>query len=392
MCPPAGLDLSDDLDNLPNGDASSNGAFSTTNDAATIKSVGERTLLLAPPSLASHPNALSAYLHNHHPDRSRIDIQMLDRLSLGLVSLPPAMFDLILLLCDADGSRRESTELLDRAVLGKCVRSLKDGGCMQSQDFLWASAGSDTERTEAILAGLIADDFGMRKPEENASTAVPLNLRKSQRQENAREPKQIIGSPVNLPATEAIRGLENAIAPIGVGFVDPIDLTDVEIDLDALAEAASESELIDEDSLLTENDKKQHVNIPASCQPFERKKRRRACKDCTCGLAQRLAAEDKAKRAKADTALTNLQSSRNIWNNGRVTDGPRNTRNDVHSTAAKLGEADLAEVDFTVPGKVGSCGNCALGDAFRCDGCPYVGLPAFKPGEEVRLVNDDVQL
>lgn len=97
-----------------------------------------------------------------------------------------------------------------------------------------------------------------------------------------------------------------------------------------------------------------------ACKPNT--KRRRACKDCTCGLAERLNAEDKAKRANADANL------------------------------AKLNASDLTEVDFTVQGKVGSCGNCALGDAFRCDGCPYIGLPAFKPGEEVRLVNNDVQL
>ena len=260
---------------------------------------------------------------------------------------------------------------------------------MQSQDLCWANEMNTVERTEAVLAGLIVDEGAMRKPDIAHSAAVPL---KSSR--TTRQPTSSSKPPENIQPDKAMK-ISHTNTLTNVGFVDP---TDPDVDLEALAEEAGDEDLIDEDSLLTEEDKKRPLNIPAECQPVERKKRRRACKDCTCGLAQRLAAEDTAQRAKADAALAGLQNGggnagqASDANGGPMAAGQESINGHGSRTPAKFGEDDLAEVDFTVQGKVGSCGNCALGDAFRCDGCPYIGLPAFKPGEQVRLINNDVQL
>ncbi|KAK3351949.1 cytokine-induced anti-apoptosis inhibitor 1, Fe-S biogenesis-domain-containing protein [Neurospora tetraspora] len=311
----------------------------------TGSSSTQRTLLVAPPSVASHEERISA-LFSTYP-RDTTDLHMLDRLAAGLVTLPASTYDLILVLTDPDGSRHaEASALLsNRAVWALLVPALKAGGKLRSEDGTLGTNSATPEAREAVLAGLVAGADGFTKPEYAEEEAVPLRFGlKRKNNPNAVAPIQ--------PAAQVVTA-----APAGVGFVT-LDLDD-DLDLDG----ENDDDVIDEDTLLTEADLRRPIQQPPECQPKPGKKRR-ACKDCTCGLAERLEAEDKARRDKADQALNTL----------------------------KLKSEDLLELDLTVPGKTGSCGSCALGDAFRCDGCPYTGLPPFKVGEEVSILNNVPQL
>ncbi|KAL0709699.1 hypothetical protein Bca4012_016677 [Brassica carinata] len=91
-------------------------------------------------------------------------------------------------------------------------------------------------------------------------------------------------------------------------------------------------DLIDEDSLLTEEDlKKPQLPVASGCETTKK-----ACKNCVCGRAE---IEEKAvKLGLTDDQIENPQSS---------------------------------------------CGSCGLGDAFRCGTCPYKGRPPFKLGESL---------
>lgn len=99
-----------------------------------------------------------------------------------------------------------------------------------------------------------------------------------------------------------------------------------------------EGELLDDEMLLTEEDFKQPAKVAADdCEVGAAG--RKACKNCTCGRA------------------------------------------DAENEPVKL-TPDMLE------NPVSACGNCGLGDAFRCASCPYRGLPSFQPGKKIQLPSD----
>ena len=231
MAPPLAMDTSDDF-TMPSKTAPSQ--------------ITPRTLLLSPPSLSSHEEKLTSILEMH--DRSATDMQMLDRLSLGLVSLPEALYDVVIILCDADGSRRESQKLMDRKILETLVKSMKAGAMLRSQDDQLGTSSSQ-EKNEAILAGLSFEaGKGFVKPDYSAQESVPLRLGRKKDTANA------IGGlngAVSLNGKRKSQDMASGL-PAGVGFDD--GTTNGE-DVD------SDDELIDEDALLDDDDLKRPVKI-----------------------------------------------------------------------------------------------------------------------------------
>jgi hypothetical protein len=102
----------------------------------------------------------------------------------------------------------------------------------------------------------------------------------------------------------------------------------------------AEMDLVDEDDLLNDG-----VEVDSSaCAPPADGGKKRACKNCSCGLAEVEAAELKGEQAKIDPLV-----------------------------------------------RASGCGSCSKGDAFRCASCPFLGKPAFEPGQEkvVLSMGDD---
>lgn len=123
-----------------------------------------------------------------------------------------------------------------------------------------------------------------------------------------------------------------------------INLDNLNVNGDGNADNADNAD--DDDMFVNEDDLLAsagtiNINAPEEIDMSQRKKQvddcggRKACDDCTCGRKE-------MEEGKSNATTT--------------------------AAAAAVPKS--------------SCGNCAKGDAFRCAGCPFLGKPAFKEGEE----------
>jgi len=212
--------------------------------------------------------------------------------------------------------------------LGHVLRVLTPGGYL----FLQAP------KTVSLDQGLIFAGFtdvktavngvaltAARRPPWAVGASVPLAKRKAVTAD-LEDPKTI--TPAVDTAAQPSKRPKQPAAATGV----PVKSTVWTLGADDLAD--EDAPLVDEDELL----KRTEVKVAPPVKPAGDAAgcgtgpRRKACKNCTCGL------KEKEEGGKAPP-----------------------------------------------PNMVSACGSCALGDAFRCANCPYLGMPAFKPGEVVKL-------
>ncbi|KAJ2744177.1 electron carrier [Coemansia sp. BCRC 34301] len=260
----------------------------------------------------------------------KVDFEQVDRIEEGAAALASAHYDAAIVSPVAPHTVEHSSKVLEQLLL-----ALKPSGALVLSELVLLSTTHDstdglpTTRTKEELeqqlkfAGFIETHISVQPGNGDTGRVVVATA-------SAAKPAYNVGAAAALSFGKRTKK----------AWMLNVDSDD-------------EAEIEDQDGLLEEEDLAK-PDAASLARPDGAAPKRKACKNCTCGLAEGRMPED----IDSDACKPSSSSS----------DKPKRQTRPVDVVSVKS-----------------ACGNCSLGDAFRCMSCPYLGQPAFKPGEKVVL-------
>ncbi|KAG0241116.1 cytokine-induced anti-apoptosis inhibitor 1, Fe-S biogenesis-domain-containing protein [Mortierella sp. GBAus27b] len=359
--------------------------------ATTLISQGHKVLLVGTASAAPSEltDARSAILSTVGA-QGTVTFEQLDRLTT--ITLPAGTYNTIV-----TGSIAPSAYQHSDAVLAALAKTLVPGGGLSLTEPVLSGSASLPALDQALKRSA-ADLLSSLKISGFIETTV-VSQRKATLQEiegllrawsvqaeaaalegqidlveiSAKKPAYELGAATALPWARKGANTTTAAAPKPKAAPSTVNKTAV---WTISANDDDDAELEDEDDLLDETDlvkpTREQLEAP-ECGPNSLKKKK--CKNCTCGMEE----EEEEPEQEVNSSA-----------------GPVPKEAIVTSSGAKWKASAITEVVPKALQPKSSCGNCYLGDAFRCGSCPYLGMPAFQPGEKVQLggsmLKDDIDI
>ncbi|CAO1620307.1 unnamed protein product [Parajaminaea phylloscopi] len=336
---------------------------------------GDRVLVIGSMAAAQSGLYQAAVHEAGQSGRKQVEMHMVDRITDGATTLEPASYSSAHLVLPP-------TDAQNPGLLSAVAASLQAGGTLNVQ-LVSTSDAAAVKRTrgELILAGfadVVGQDNGVllaRKSEAD----IAFGGGSSAMAVDSADPAPAASSSSALPLRRKLNLANGATKPKA-----------------SLWSTAPAPQQLDPESLLSEADRlvpqaarREDCDLESAIAGGRKKK---ACKGCTCGLRE-LEEEEEAARFNG-TSIVKLDPSDQDLPSGSAA-GPPGAKTEVTETVVDENGVTrvVKRIQVDTKGASSSCGSCFLGDAFRCSSCPYLGMPAFQPGEKVMIpdsMDDDI--